>query len=208
MSRAAVQAVIDFSRRDDCEWTPAEFRLMVNLAEHENGTTGRLCPGERRLAEECHTSRPHLRRMLDQREAAGDLERLGTGRRGRLPGGRYPSESYRITLRGTRAVPLTTAQEVPPGSGSGTTTVPQEVPPRSRNLGFEPGRNRARGDGSTPDGAAAARPGQQRRGGPSPHGRNAGHADDRDNCPACGTGRAEDDGQGRPAVALAEAVGA
>jgi DNA-binding MarR family transcriptional regulator len=95
VSRRAVAAVIQASRDPD-RFNHAEFRVMVNLADHLNDRTGQCNPGLQRLEEETGLGRGHLMRTINQLEDRGELFRPGPSK-----GGRGHKQQYVILLKGT-----------------------------------------------------------------------------------------------------------
>jgi DNA-binding MarR family transcriptional regulator len=107
VSSRAVLAVIRASRDPD-RFTHAEFRVMVNLAEHHNSRTGRCDPGLRLLEEETGLPRGQLMRCINRLEDRGELARPGTSK-----GGRGHRRPYVILLKGSLGVTLWSAERVP-----------------------------------------------------------------------------------------------
>src|SRR6266545_2875270 len=157
VSWEAVLAVIQASRAPGCDWTDAEFRLLINLAEHHNAETGRCDPGADLLARETDDNPGNVRRLLRQ------LERKQVIHRGHTP-------------QWTFASALVEARSPRPGSGGNQVTGAQK--PGRRNAGTsddapQPGKNltppSGGGSGSgesaaataPPDGVAAAEQGGQ-----------------------------------------------
>jgi hypothetical protein len=101
VSRRCVAAVIQASRDPD-RFNHAEFRVMVNLADHLNDGTGRCNPGLRLLEEETGLGRGHLRRTIDRLEERGELARDDPSTKG----GRGHRQQYRILLKGTWGRPF------------------------------------------------------------------------------------------------------
>jgi|SRR5262245_46121325 len=127
--RDAVQAVIDRSREPGCDWTHVQFRMLVNLAEHLNGETGRLDPSLKRLAAECHTGKGAVRRTLDQLEAKQVIRRRSSSK-----GGSGHRQSYELPWfqRVSPRDPLG-AERVSPGTRKGLVVRPEPMK--------EPGKN-------------------------------------------------------------------
>src|SRR6266508_2456556 len=133
VSWEAVLAVIQASRAPGCDWTDAEFRLLINLAEHHNAETGRCDPGADLLARETDDNPGNVRRLLRQ------LERKQVIHRGHKPmGGRGHTQQW------TFASALVETRSPRPGSGGNQVTGAQK--PGRRNAGTsddapQPGKN-------------------------------------------------------------------
>jgi hypothetical protein len=95
VSRNCVAAVIKASRDPD-RFDNAEFRVMVNLADHLNDRTGQCNPGLRLLEEETGLGRGHLLRCINRLEDRGELFRPEPSK-----GGRGHRQQYQILLKGT-----------------------------------------------------------------------------------------------------------
>jgi hypothetical protein len=74
VSRSCVAAVIRASR-DPGRFDHAEFRVIVNLADHLNDRTGQCNPGLRLLEEETGLGRGHLMRCINRLEERDELLR-------------------------------------------------------------------------------------------------------------------------------------
>jgi hypothetical protein len=85
-----VDAIIELSREPDCDWTLAEFKVLVNLAQRRNGKTGQLDPSLKRLAEDCHMDKSNLVDVLGRLEDKKVLRRGGDSKGG--AGRRRPIE--------------------------------------------------------------------------------------------------------------------
>lgn len=94
MSRRAVIAVVQASREPD-RLDNAEFRVLVNLAEHLNDRTGQCNPSLRLLEDETGLGRGHLVRTINRLEDRGELFRPPS------KGGRGHKQSYLLLLKGT-----------------------------------------------------------------------------------------------------------
>lgn len=195
MSWQAVLDVIQAAREPDCTWTDAEFRALVNLAEHLNGETGQLNPSTKLLADECHQDRRHLHRLLNQLEDKKAIRRAGSAKGGRSRDGGGITRDYELLVAsappGRSKVRHSERSSAPPGQGS-------SAPPRRTNLEVEPGKNLARGSGSGA-GAVAARGGhapgcpkmrahRPDQSAPRSHCDNSWHGCLADDCYSCGTG--------------------
>lgn len=103
MSYAAVQAVIDASRQPG-RFTDAEFRVMVNLAEHHNAKTGRCDPSGRLLSEEADKGQDKRNavRVLRALEKRGEISRADPSSKG----GRGRRQAWRILLNGELETPF------------------------------------------------------------------------------------------------------
>jgi DNA-binding MarR family transcriptional regulator len=95
VSYRAVQAVIKASREPG-RFDNAEFRVLVNLAEHLNDRTGQCNPGLKLLGAETCLGRGHLLRAINRLEDRGELFRPGSSK-----GGRGHRQQYQILLKGT-----------------------------------------------------------------------------------------------------------
>ncbi len=82
MSSRAVLAVIAYNREPDCDLTPLEFLVLVNIAEHHNQQSGQCNPGTGLLARECRIDRRNLDRVLMTLEEKKAI-RIERGHRGR-----------------------------------------------------------------------------------------------------------------------------
>ncbi len=106
-----MQAVIDAGRELGCEWTAAEFRVLVNLAEHANRRTGKLNPSIARLADECHMAKQNVRRALRGLEDKKAIRRPTISKGGRREGGKGLSQTYVLNLKeGAHHEPLGTKE--------------------------------------------------------------------------------------------------
>lgn len=100
MSRSCVAAVIRASR-DPGRFDHAEFRVIVNLADHLNDRTGQCNPGLRLLEEETGLGRGHLMRCINRLEERDELLRPESSK-----GGRGHRQQYVILLKGTWGRPF------------------------------------------------------------------------------------------------------
>ncbi len=90
-------AVVAAGRELGCEWTHAEFRVLVNLVEHANRKTGQLNPSVARLADECHMQPQNVRRALRGLEEKKAIRRPTVSKGGRR-GNKGLSQVYELTL--------------------------------------------------------------------------------------------------------------
>jgi hypothetical protein len=156
MSFDAQLAVILASRQPD-RFSHAEFRVLMNLAEHHNGETGRCDPSLKLLEEETGMDRGYLRRILGALEDRGEIG----GDSGK--GGRGHRRQYDLLLKGDRESPFVAAERVTPDPRKSDTGHHQRVTGRSADLGKrDTTRNRTRKNqrgpaSSTPNGAGRAR---------------------------------------------------
>jgi len=180
MSWAAVNLVIELAREPG-RFTDAEFRLLVNLADRLNEQTGQLNPSVERLAADMGREldaesklRPRdqagavvVRRLVRKLVDSKELERVDPGHKGgQRPGKHYPSQSYRLTLRGAYDHPTGGASGSPSGGASGSPQGEPQVPTGgasgSPNLGKEPRRRTRSAASPAPSrsrsGKAAQRP--------------------------------------------------
>jgi len=158
MSRAAVNLVIQLARQPG-RFTDAKFRLLVNLADRLNEQTGQLNPSITTMATDMGreldpdaTLRPRdqagavvIRRLLRELEKDKELERADADHKGgQVRGRRYPSQSYRLTLRGAYDHPTGGTSRSPSGGASGSSQGEPQVPTGgasgSPNLGSESGK--------------------------------------------------------------------
>jgi hypothetical protein len=156
MSRAAVRLVIELAREPG-RFTDAEFRLLINLPDRLNEQTGQLNPSITTMAADmgreldaAATLRPRdqagavlVRQLLRQLEQHKELERVDPAHKGgQGQGRRYPSQSYRLTLRGAYDHPTGGASDSPSGGASGSPQGEPQAPTGgasgSPNLGIEP----------------------------------------------------------------------
>ena len=72
MSYRAVQAVIKASREPG-RFNNAEFRLLVNIAEHHNHETGQCDPGLKALADETGFAKSYVVKLIRALEGRGEL---------------------------------------------------------------------------------------------------------------------------------------
>ena len=101
MSRSCVTAVIRASRDPD-RFDHAEFRVMVNLADHLNNRTGQCNPSLKVLGEETGLGRGHLMRTIHCLEDRGELAREDPSSKG----GAGLKQNYQILLKGTWGRPF------------------------------------------------------------------------------------------------------
>jgi hypothetical protein len=100
VSWAAVQAVIARMREPDCDWSAAEFRAMLMLADHHNGKTGQCNPSLELLGDECHTSTGGAATILDRLVDKKAIRRLRPSTGGRRKGGGGFGQAYELLLPG------------------------------------------------------------------------------------------------------------
>ncbi len=160
MSWEAQLAVIQ-AGREPGRLNDAEFRVLMNLAEHHNGQTGRCDPSRELLANEADKDRGYLRRILRALEDRGEIARVDPSSKG----GKGHRQQYRLLLKGDWGSPFGAGER---GTGSTTKgdsghhqrgTTHRADLRRREQPGIEPGKNqrdrsRAR---PTPDGADRAR---------------------------------------------------
>jgi hypothetical protein len=81
--------------------TDRQYRVLLVMADRLNKRTGQLNPAAKRLAidiglEPNPANVRNIRRTINQLEARGWLQRVGSSKGGQEPGRRYPSQSYRL----------------------------------------------------------------------------------------------------------------
>jgi hypothetical protein len=153
VSRADVQDVISLSREPDCDWTLAEFRVLVNLAERRNGDTGRLDPSLQRIAEDCHMDKSNVVAVLERLEDKKAIRRSGDSKGG--SGRRRPIEL--VCLERVALDHPSGRKRVVPAPRKGGPSTTKRVVPDHPNLRSEPGKEPARSF-APPQGGSAARP--------------------------------------------------
>jgi DNA-binding MarR family transcriptional regulator len=95
VSYRAVQAVIAASREPG-RFNNAEFRVLINIAEHHNHQTGQCDPGLKVLADETGFAKSYVVKLVRALEDRGELtvDRSPKGGRGTAPA--TPSRSQRV----------------------------------------------------------------------------------------------------------------
>jgi hypothetical protein len=158
MSHEAKVAVIKASSQPG-RFSDAEFRVLMLLADHLNGATGRCDPSLKVLGDEAGKDRGYLRRILGALEARGEIARADSSSKG----GKGHRQQYILLLKGDSQSPFAGSQRVTDSTAKGDSQHHQRVTGRSSDLrkrgqpGSEPGKNQRERAGSTPHGAGRAR---------------------------------------------------